>query len=103
MSLRFLVLTPPNPRCELWQIGKVLSQDTLKAALEVLPDDLPLDPTAPGGMIEYRRTMSASFFFKFFLSAIRQATPDQLDPADLRREHPCNATLLLHDFLCSGP
>jgi len=36
------------------QIGKVLSHETLKAALEVLPDDLPLDASAPGGMIEYR-------------------------------------------------
>jgi len=65
------------------QAGKPLSHDTLKAALEVLPDDLPLDATAPGGMIEYRRTMSASFFFKFFLSVMKEATPELMDPADI--------------------
>ena len=65
------------------QVGKALSHETLQAALKLLADDLPLDPTAPGGMIEYRRTMSASFFFKFFLTVMREATPDQLEAADL--------------------
>jgi xanthine dehydrogenase/oxidase len=41
----------------------------------VLPEDLPLEPTAPGGMIEYRRTMAASFLFKFFLNVMREAAP----------------------------
>jgi len=70
-------------KTEAFLIGKVLSHETLKAALEVLPDDLPLDASAPGGMIEYRRTMAASFLYKFFLSVMHQATPDLLDAADV--------------------
>ena len=65
------------------QIGKPLSHETLKAALDILPEDLPLEPTAPGGMIEYRRTMAASFFFKFFLQVMREVTPAQVDSADV--------------------
>lgn len=34
----------------------------------LLKDDLPLDPGAPGGMVEFRRTLTTSFFFKFYLS-----------------------------------
>ncbi|KAL3874743.1 hypothetical protein ACJMK2_037714, partial [Sinanodonta woodiana] len=33
-----------------------------------LADDLPLAPGAPGGMVEYRRTLTSSFFFKFYLT-----------------------------------
>jgi hypothetical protein len=34
-------------------------------------------------MIEYRRTMAASFFFKFFLQVMREVTPSQVDSADV--------------------
>lgn len=33
-----------------------------------LIEELPLAPSAPGGMIQYRRTLTLSLFFKFFLS-----------------------------------
>ena len=39
----------------------------LQEAVSLLLEDLPLDPGAPGGMIEYRRTLTLSFFFKFYL------------------------------------
>ncbi|KAH3859134.1 hypothetical protein DPMN_101850 [Dreissena polymorpha] len=32
-----------------------------------LADELPLSPGAPGGMAEYRRSLTLSFFFKFSL------------------------------------
>lgn len=32
-----------------------------------LIDDLPLDPSAPGGMIQYRRALTLSFAFKVYL------------------------------------
>ena len=40
----------------------------LAKACNKLEDDLPLSPGAPGGMVEFRRTMTASFFFKFFIT-----------------------------------
>ena len=69
-------------KTEQFLMGKPLTHETLRAALDMLPQDLPLDADAPGGMIEYRRTMAASFFFKFFLSVLREAAPSLLDAAD---------------------
>ena len=70
-------------KTEALVIGKELSHETLKAALVVLADDLPLDPTAPGGMIEYRRTMAASFLFKFFLYVMREVVPSEVSSSDV--------------------
>lgn len=36
----------------------------------LLADDLPLPPGVPGGMESYRRTLTTSFFFKFYLSVL---------------------------------
>ncbi|XP_067668816.1 xanthine dehydrogenase/oxidase-like [Haliotis asinina] len=38
----------------------------LEKTCENLASDLPLVPGSPGGMVEYRRTLATSFFFKFF-------------------------------------
>ena len=38
----------------------------------LLADDLPLAAGAPGGMVEYRRTLTTSFFFKFYLTVLMQ-------------------------------
>ena len=39
---------------------------------DLLADDLPLAPGSPGGMVEYRRTLTTSFFFKFYLTVLTQ-------------------------------
>mmetsp|Transcript_3006 Transcript_3006/g.4567 ORF Transcript_3006/g.4567 Transcript_3006/m.4567 type:complete len:1061 (-) Transcript_3006:635-3817(-) len=46
--------------------GKAWDESTLKLALATLEEDLPLSADAPGGMIEYRRSLTTSFFFKYF-------------------------------------
>ena len=40
----------------------------LEEAIELLKQDLPLNETAPGGMISYRKTLTISFFYKFYLT-----------------------------------
>lgn len=35
-----------------------------------LIEDLPLSPSAPGGMIQYRRSLTLSLFFKFYLHVL---------------------------------
>ncbi|KAI4386257.1 hypothetical protein MLD38_004203 [Melastoma candidum] len=47
--------------------GKVWSQDLLQGALESLASDITIKDDAPGGMVEFRRSLVLSFFFKFFL------------------------------------
>ncbi|KAK7335800.1 hypothetical protein VNO80_27854 [Phaseolus coccineus] len=48
-------------------IGKIWDQDLLQNALKVLQNDILLKDNAPGGMIEFRKSLTLSFFFKFFL------------------------------------
>ncbi|KAL1122173.1 hypothetical protein AAG570_003578 [Ranatra chinensis] len=52
--------------------GKTWSEETLNNAYTYLMEELPLDPGAPGGMIQYRRSLTLSFFFKFYLSVCGQ-------------------------------
>ncbi|KAH1090610.1 hypothetical protein J1N35_017867 [Gossypium stocksii] len=48
-------------------IGKKWNQDVLQGALNVLQTDIVLKEDAPGGMVEFRKSLTLSFFFKFFL------------------------------------
>ncbi|XP_044271651.1 xanthine dehydrogenase isoform X2 [Tribolium madens] len=48
--------------------GLPWNRQTLELAFDYLQEDLPLDPGAPGGMIQYRRSLTLSLFFKAFLA-----------------------------------
>lgn len=48
-------------------IGKIWDQDLLQNALKVLQKDISLKEDAPGGMVEFRKSLTLSFFLKFFL------------------------------------
>ncbi|KAE9585980.1 putative xanthine dehydrogenase [Lupinus albus] len=48
-------------------IGKTWGQDMLQNAVKVLQNDISLKEDAPGGMVEFRKSLTISFFFKFFL------------------------------------
>lgn len=56
----------------------------LEQALCLLKEDLPLAVDAPGGMIEFRRTVSLSFFFKFFLSVSASILSESLAASEAR-------------------
>lgn len=51
--------------------AKVIGHKWDRTLVEIFNDELmqelPLDPSAPGGMIQYRRTLTLSLFFKAFL------------------------------------
>ncbi|KAL3874744.1 hypothetical protein ACJMK2_037715 [Sinanodonta woodiana] len=49
-------------------VGRSWEDDLVQDICHWLADDLPLAPGAPGGMVEYRRTLTSSFFFKFYLT-----------------------------------
>ncbi|GLC34818.1 hypothetical protein PLESTB_001167600 [Pleodorina starrii] len=57
-------------------VGKPWDQDTLKAALEAVRQDVALIENAPGGKVEYRRALAASFIFKFFVHAALKLEAD---------------------------
>lgn len=47
--------------------GKIWDQKLLSSVLRSLTKDISLSEDAPGGMIEFRQSLSLSFFFKFFV------------------------------------
>ncbi|SCZ92606.1 BZ3500_MvSof-1268-A1-R1_Chr5-2g08024 [Microbotryum saponariae] len=49
-------------------VGKSITSDTLEGALDVLAKEFDLAFDVPGGMAAYRRTLTLSFFFKFFVT-----------------------------------
>lgn len=53
-------------------IGKQWNEKMLEEAYAALMEDLPLHPSAPGGMIQYRRSLSLSLFFKGYLAIVNQ-------------------------------
>ncbi|GAB0094386.1 Xanthine dehydrogenase [Sergentomyia squamirostris] len=52
--------------------GKQWNTDLMEEICNSLSHELPLDPGAPGGMIQYRRSLTLSLFFKAFLTISRE-------------------------------
>uniref|UniRef100_A0A3Q3F315 Aldehyde oxidase 6 n=1 Tax=Labrus bergylta TaxID=56723 RepID=A0A3Q3F315_9LABR len=64
-------------------------EETLSRAYDVLLDELVLHPSAPGGKVEFRRSLSLSFLFKFNLevlqelremNVIKEELPEKIQP-----------------------
>ncbi|XP_077254247.1 xanthine dehydrogenase 1-like [Tasmannia lanceolata] len=60
------------PGTERFLIGKSWDQELLEGALETLRKDISLREDAPGGMVEFRTSLTLSFFFKFFMWVAHQ-------------------------------
>ncbi|KAG1664102.1 Xanthine dehydrogenase/oxidase [Nymphon striatum] len=54
------------------------NMDMFEDAVMQLEEDLPLSPDAPGGMIQFRRSLSTSFFFKFYLNVLNDLQKQQI-------------------------
>ncbi|XP_067841272.1 xanthine dehydrogenase/oxidase-like [Heptranchias perlo] len=57
-------------------LGKKWDKELLQEACALLVAELTLSPSAPGGMVQFRRTLSLSFFFKFYLSVLQKLGQD---------------------------
>ncbi|XP_051880287.1 xanthine dehydrogenase/oxidase-like [Pristis pectinata] len=57
-------------------LGKQWNKELLQRACSLLASELTLSPSAPGGMVQFRRTLSLSFFFKFYLSVLQKLGQD---------------------------
>ncbi|KAI4896035.1 hypothetical protein NFI96_006155 [Prochilodus magdalenae] len=51
-------------------IGRVWDEKLLTEGTQLLKEELSLSPAAPGGRVEYRRTLALSFFFKFYMQVL---------------------------------
>jgi xanthine dehydrogenase/oxidase len=63
-------LTVCCPTTQTFLRGQPWTRDILDQVFKHMENDLPLAPNAPGGMIQYRRSLTTSFFFKFFLEVL---------------------------------
>lgn len=61
-------------------VGQVWDSQLLERALGTIPRDLPVDSDVPGGMPEYRQTLTMSFFYKFF-TIVSSRVAKEVSPA----------------------
>uniref|UniRef100_A0A8C2S9E5 FAD-binding PCMH-type domain-containing protein n=1 Tax=Capra hircus TaxID=9925 RepID=A0A8C2S9E5_CAPHI len=54
------------------QLSKFWNEKLLQDVCAGLAEELSLPPDAPGGMVEFRRTLTLSFFFKFYLTVLKK-------------------------------
>lgn len=54
------------------QLSKSWNEELLQSVCAGLAEELHLAPDAPGGMVEFRRTLTLSFFFKFYLTVLQK-------------------------------
>ncbi|KAM3917313.1 aldehyde oxidase-like [Leptodactylus fuscus] len=69
-------------------VGKHWNEDMLSEACKLILDEIHLSPSAPGGMVEYKRTLTISFFFKLYLEvlqALNQLNPNNRDISALKK------------------
>lgn len=52
--------------CRRW------GEELLQEACSSLAEEMNLDPSVPGGMVTYRRTLTLSLFYKFYLSVLQK-------------------------------
>lgn len=67
-------------KTERFLIGKTWNTETFDRAVEVLRDEVILKGEVPGGKPEYRTALSLSFFYKFFISVLKQIEPSKVSP-----------------------
>lgn len=59
--------------------GSFWNEELLQDVCAGLVEELYLSPDAPGGMVEFRRTLTLSFFFKFYLTVLQKLGKGNLE------------------------
>jgi len=54
------------------------NESVVQHACQLLAEDLTLKPGAPGGQVEYRRSLATSFFFKFYLNVSQRLSNNEV-------------------------
>ena len=90
------------PKAEAALIGQPWTRETLKVALAALSEDLPMAPGAPGGMVEFRRSLAASFLFKLFVDVSRRLESDAPGYASEVLPKEASAGTRFHRPMCKG-
>ncbi|KAM9382679.1 xanthine dehydrogenase/oxidase isoform 1-T1 [Phaethornis superciliosus] len=79
--------------------GRDWNEKLLQDVCHLLAGEMDLPPSVPGGMVDFRRTLTLSFFFKFYLTVLQKLSKDHSDPNNLCEPvplHYISATELFH-------
>ncbi|XP_007426249.1 xanthine dehydrogenase/oxidase [Python bivittatus] len=80
-------------------VGREWKDNLLQEACRMLAGEMDLSPSAPGGMVDFRRTLVLSFFFKFYLTVLQKLSIELNDNNNLSDVVPsryASATELFH-------
>ncbi|XP_066529339.1 xanthine dehydrogenase/oxidase isoform X2 [Hoplias malabaricus] len=64
-------------------IGRQWNDEMVEDACTFLASEVKLSPSAPGGMVTYRRTLTISLFFKFYLTVQHKLAQEHLSVEDV--------------------
>ncbi|CAD7676511.1 unnamed protein product [Nyctereutes procyonoides] len=79
------------------QVENFWNEDLLQNVCAGLAEELKLSPDAPGGMVDFRRTLTLSFFFKFYLTVLQKLERGNLEDKCGKLDPTyASATLLFH-------
>ncbi|XP_072545990.1 xanthine dehydrogenase/oxidase [Salminus brasiliensis] len=76
-------------------IGRPWGKKLMEDACSFLAEEMMLSPSAPGGMVAYRRTLTISLFFKFYLTVLHKLAQEHLSDEDVRSDY-ASAIELFH-------
>ncbi|XP_057685582.1 xanthine dehydrogenase/oxidase isoform X2 [Corythoichthys intestinalis] len=67
-------------------LGRCWGEELLEEACSSLAEEMTLDPSAPGGMVTYRRTLTLSLFYKFYLTVLQKLRGQGLNVEEVRSD-----------------
>ncbi|XP_061540250.1 xanthine dehydrogenase/oxidase isoform X1 [Phycodurus eques] len=76
-------------------LGRCWGEKLLEEACSSLAEELTLDPSVPGGMVIYRRTLTLSLFYKFYLTVLQKLGGQGLNVEEVRSNF-LSATEIYH-------
>ncbi|KAF3688302.1 Xanthine dehydrogenase/oxidase Xanthine dehydrogenase [Channa argus] len=76
-------------------LGRCWGKELLQEACSSLADEMTLDPSVPGGMVTYRRTLTLCLFYKFYLTVLQKLRQQGILVEDIPSDH-LSATEIFH-------
>ncbi|KAJ0029771.1 hypothetical protein NQD34_004768, partial [Periophthalmus magnuspinnatus] len=76
--------------------GRTWGEKLLQSACSSLADEMTLDPSCPGGMVLYRRTLVLSLFYKFYLTVLQSLKEQGVKEVELVPSECLSATEVFH-------
>ncbi|KAL3045459.1 hypothetical protein OYC64_013683 [Pagothenia borchgrevinki] len=83
-------------------LGRPWGEELLQEACSSLAEEMTLDPSAPGGMVTYRRTLTLSLFYKFYLTVLQKLRDQGVKGEELQSEYLSASEIFHPETPCSA-